>query len=45
MIMRLSPKLCTKIKAGKLSEMPLDKNPFADWSATYSLWIEPSTSS
>lgn len=33
MIMRLSPKLCTKIKAGKLSEMPLDKNPFADWSA------------
>ncbi len=33
MIIRLSQKLCTKIKAGKLCEMPLDKNPFADWSA------------
>ena len=33
MIFRLSQKLCTKIKAGKLSEIPLDDNPFADWSA------------
>lgn len=33
MIFRLSQKLCTKIKAGKLSETPLDQNPFADWSA------------
>jgi len=33
MIFRLSQKLCTKIKAGKLSETPLDENPFADWSA------------
>ena len=31
MIIRLSQKLCTKIKAGKLEEMPLDKNPYADW--------------
>ena len=33
MIFRLSQKLCTKIKADKLNEMPLDANPFADWSA------------
>lgn len=33
MILRLSQKLCTRIKAGKLSETPLDQNPFADWSA------------
>ena len=33
MIIRLSQKLCTKLKAGKLEEMPLDKNPYADWSA------------
>jgi hypothetical protein len=33
MILRLSQKLCTKVKAGQLSEMPLDENPFADWSA------------
>jgi hypothetical protein len=33
MIIRLSQKLNTKIKAGKLTEMPLDANPFADWSA------------
>lgn len=33
MILRLSRKVCTKIKTGKLSEMPLDDNPFADWSA------------
>ena len=32
MILRLSQKLNTKIKAGKLREMPLDENPFADWS-------------
>lgn len=32
MILRLSQKLNTKIKAGKLTEMPLDKNPYADWS-------------
>ena len=32
MILRLSQKLNTKIKAGKLSEMSLDKNPYADWS-------------
>ena len=33
MILRLSQKLCTKIKAGSLKTMPLDANPFADWSA------------
>ena len=32
MILRLSQKLNTKIKAGKLSEEPLDENPYADWS-------------
>jgi len=32
MILRLSQKLNTKIKAGKLSEMPLNDNPYADWS-------------
>ncbi|MCB9924891.1 MAG: hypothetical protein H6822_22115 [Planctomycetaceae bacterium] len=32
MILRLSQKLANKIKAGKLSEMPLDENPYADWS-------------
>ena len=32
MIFRLSQKLCTKIKAGKLGETPLDENPYADWS-------------
>ena len=32
MIIRLTQKLATKIKAGKLGEMPLDENPFADWS-------------
>jgi hypothetical protein len=31
-ILRLSQKLSTKIKAGKLSELPLDENPYADWS-------------
>ena len=33
MIIRLSEKLCTKIKVGKLKEMPLDENLYADWSA------------
>ena len=33
MIFRLSQKLCTKIKAGPLPTLPLDKNLFADWSA------------
>ena len=32
MILRLSQKLNTKIKVGKLTEKPLDENPFADWS-------------
>jgi hypothetical protein len=32
MILRLSQKLNTKIKAGKLTVMPLDENPYADWS-------------
>ena len=32
MILRLSQKLSKKIKAGKLAEMPLDENPYADWS-------------
>lgn len=33
MILRLSQKLCTKIKAGSLKTLPLDDNPFADWTA------------
>ena len=33
MILRLSQKLSTKIKAGPLKTLPLDENPFADWSA------------
>lgn len=33
MILRLSQKLNTKIKAGNLTEMPLDENPYADWSS------------
>jgi hypothetical protein len=32
MIFRLSQKLNTKIKAGTLKAMPLDENPYADWS-------------
>jgi hypothetical protein len=32
MILRLSLKLNKKIKAGTLSEMPLDDNPYSDWS-------------
>lgn len=33
MIFRLSHKLNAKIKAGALGAVPLDENPFADWSA------------
>ena len=33
MIFRLSQKLNTKIKAGALDSVPLDENPYADWSA------------
>jgi hypothetical protein len=33
MIFRLSEKLNAKIKAGTLTPLPLDENPFADWSA------------
>lgn len=33
MILRLSQKLNSKIKAGQLGELPLDENPFADWSS------------
>jgi Domain of unknown function (DUF6933) len=32
MILRLSQKLNAKIKAGPLKAMPLDKDPYADWS-------------
>src|SRR5262245_39506985 len=32
MIFRLSDKLNTKIRAGTLATLPLDENPFADWS-------------
>jgi hypothetical protein len=33
MIFRLSQKLCTRIKAGSPTVLPMDENPFADWSA------------
>ena len=33
MIFRLSQKLSTKLKEGRLPAMPLDDDPFADWSA------------
>jgi hypothetical protein len=33
MILRLSQKLNNKIKAGSLKALPLDENPFADWTA------------
>src|SRR5437764_15417875 len=33
MIFRLSNTLNAKIKAGTLATLPLDENPFADWSA------------
>jgi hypothetical protein len=32
MILRLSQKLNAKIKAGTLKPMPMDENPYADWS-------------
>ena len=32
MIIRLSQKLAKKIKVGKLTEIPLSENPYADWS-------------
>jgi hypothetical protein len=32
MILRLSQKLNAKIRAGRLQAMPLDDNPYADWS-------------
>jgi hypothetical protein len=32
MILRLSHALGSKIKAGTLQPMPLDANPYADWS-------------
>ena len=32
MILRLSQKLAKKIRAGKLIDIPLDENPYADWS-------------
>jgi hypothetical protein len=33
MIFRLSQKLNAKLKVGTLATLPLDENPFADWSA------------
>src|SRR4029077_11264543 len=33
MIIRLTQKPCTKIKAGSLKTLPLDDNPCADWTA------------
>jgi hypothetical protein len=33
MIFRLSEKLKAKVKTGTLATVPLDENPFADWSA------------
>lgn len=33
MIFRATQRLCTKIKAGSLSDAPLHDNPYADWSA------------
>jgi hypothetical protein len=32
MILRLSQKMNMKVKGGNLAELPLDANPFADWS-------------
>ncbi len=32
MLFRLSQQLATKIKVGNLHDMPLDPNPYADWS-------------
>ncbi len=33
MIFRLSQKLASKLKEGSLPSLPLDENPYADWSA------------
>lgn len=33
MIFRLSRKLAAKLKEGSLPSLPLDENPYADWSA------------
>ncbi len=33
MIFRLSQKLAKKLKAGPLDSLPLDENPYADWTA------------
>jgi hypothetical protein len=33
MIVRLSQKLCKRVKAHELDSLPLDENPLADWSA------------
>lgn len=33
MIFRLSQKLATKLKTGKLESIPADENPYADWSS------------
>ena len=35
MIFRLSTKLATKLKVAPSKVLPLDKNPFADWSAHF----------
>ena len=32
MLFRLSQKLATKLKEGRLPSLPLDENPYADWS-------------
>ena len=45
MIFRLSQKLNAKIKAGTLRMLPLDENPFADWSAHLFVAVGHSTSS
>lgn len=33
MIFRLSQRLAAKLKEGSLPSLPLDENPYADWSA------------
>lgn len=35
MILRLSQKLAKKIKVSKLGDLPLDENPYADWSCHF----------
>ncbi len=44
MIIRLSQKLCTKVKAGKLAELPLAEDPILDWSLSRLPWVERSSS-